>query len=281
MRSSEEMLRLILSVAEADERIRAVMLNGSRSNSDCPADPYQDYDVVFFVRDVQPFWDNMRWIEENFGKPSLVQKPESMSLIPPDNDGNYFYLMIFPDGIRIDLQITADPYVDDGEPAVVLLDKERFLPPIEVRKDHWYVKRPDQKEFSDCCNEFHWCLNNVAKGIARDEVSYAMDMQNRPVRDMLILMLSWYVGCEREFSVSVGKQGKYLKKYLPQELYERFKNTYSDAASEHMWEAAFEMLRLFGDAARFVAQRLHFSYDEEEEDGIRRYMDQVRGGLLK
>ena len=28
----------------------------------------------------------MTWIEENFGKPSLLQKPESMSLIPPDGD---------------------------------------------------------------------------------------------------------------------------------------------------------------------------------------------------
>lgn len=83
--------------------------------------------------------------------------------------------MIFPDGNRIDLHITANPYIDDGEPAVVLLDKEKYLPEIEVQKDHWYVKKPEQKIFSDCCNEFHWCLNNVAKEIARDELSYAME----------------------------------------------------------------------------------------------------------
>ena len=276
MRKPEEIFELVLNIANEDDRIRAVMLTGSRANKDCPADIYQDFDIVFFVRDVKPFWDNMEWIEEVFGKPLLVQKPESMMLIPPDNDGNYAYLMIFPDGNRIDLQITSHEYDDDGEPAKVLLDKDNSLPEIVIKEDFWYVKRPDQKIFADCCNEFHWCLNNVAKGIARDELSYAMEMHNHYVRDMLIRMLEWYVGVNHNFSISAGKNGKYFKNLLPKDIYERFKRTYSDADREHMWDAAFEMLYLFGDVARSVASRLSFSYDEEEEQGIEFYMKKVR-----
>lgn len=279
MRTSEEMLKLILSVAEADENIRGVMLTGSRANSDCPADIYQDFDIVYYVREVAPYWDNMPWIESCFGSPALVQRPESMSLIPPDGDGSYVYLMLFPDGNRIDLQVTAKPYMDDGEPAKVLLDKDGSLPEIRIRKDFWYVRKPDQKRFSDCCNEFHWCLNNVAKGIARQELSYAMNQHNRYVRDMLILMLEWYIGAEHAFSVSAGKNGKYFRRLLPEDLYERFTKTYSDADYGHMWDAAFEMLYLFGDAARHVADRLTFTYDEAEERGIENYMRQVRNGL--
>ena len=33
------------------------------------------------------------------------------------------------------------------------------------------------------------------------------------VRDMLIVMLEWYVGMENDFEVTAGKFGKYLKKY--------------------------------------------------------------------
>ena len=281
MRTPNEMIELILKIAKADENIRAVMMTGSRANEDCPVDIYQDFDVVYFVKAVEPYWDNMPWIEEQFGKPSLVQKPESMGLIPPDGDGNYAYLMIFPDGNRIDLQITDSVYEDDGEPAIVLLDKDGILPKIEVAKDYWYVKRPTQKYFSDCCNEFHWCLNNVAKGIAREELSYAMEQMNHCVRDMLIQMLQWYIGVKHDFSVSAGKNGKYFKKFLPAEIYERFTKTYSDADYEHMWNAAFEMLYLFGDVARNVAERLSFTYDEAEEQGIENYMKQVRNGLLK
>lgn len=280
MRTPEDMLKLILSVAEADENIRGVMLMGSRANSDCPADVYQDFDIVYFVREVAPYWDNMSWIENCFGRPALVQKPESMSLIPPDGDGSYVYLMLFHDGNRIDLQITADPYIDDGEPAKILLDKDHNLPEIRIHKDFWYVRKPDQKRFSDCCNEFHWCLNNVAKGIARQELSYAMNQHNRYVRDMLMLMLEWYIGAEHDFSISAGKNGKYFRRLLPKNLYERFTQTYSDADYGHMWDAAFEMLYLFGDAARHVAERLAFIYDEAEEQGIENYMRQVRGGLF-
>ena len=38
------------------------------------------------------------------------------------------------------------------------------------------------------------------------------------VRDMLILMLDWYVGTNYDFKVSTGKTGKYLKKYLPKDI---------------------------------------------------------------
>lgn len=280
MRTTEEMLELIIKVAKEDPDIRAVLMSGSRANKDCPIDKYQDYDIVYFVRDVQPYWDNMAWIEEKFGKPMLVQKPESIELIPPDNDGNYMYLMLFADGNRIDLQFTASPYVDDGEPAVLLLDKDGTFPDIQVQEDFWYVRKPSQRYFSDCCNEFHWCLNNVAKGIARDELSYAMKQLNECVRDMLVLMLQWYVGTRYDFQVSAGKEGKYFKKYLPADVYERFQRTYSDADYEHMWEAAFEMLYLFGDVARNVAEKLGFTYDEAEEQGIEKYMKMVRSGEI-
>lgn len=280
MRTPEEMFDLILSVAKEDERIRAVTMAGSRANKDCPVDVYQDFDIAFFVKDVAPFWDNEEWIEEKFGKPSLLQKPESMELIPPDNDGNYMYLMIFPDGNRIDLQFTSWPYDDDGEPMILLLDKDGTFPKIQIAEDHWYVKRPTAKQFADCCNEFHWCLNNVAKGIAREEVAYVMMMLGF-VREMLIMMLEWYAGMNHDFKISTGKCGKYFKKYLPETIYERFKDTYPNAETDSMWKATFEMLYLFDDVAREVAAKLEFTYDDLEEQGIENYMKQVKDGELK
>ena len=45
-----------------------------------------------------------------------MQKPESMDLIPPENNGNYVYLMVFSDGNRIDLTVACTNCIDEGEP---------------------------------------------------------------------------------------------------------------------------------------------------------------------
>ena len=54
MRSEAEMMKLILDYARANEDVRAVMMNGSRANPNAPKDLFQDYDIVFFVKDVAP-----------------------------------------------------------------------------------------------------------------------------------------------------------------------------------------------------------------------------------
>ena len=119
-------------------------------------------------------------------------------------------------------------------------------------------------------------MNNVAKGIARDELSYAMKQFNEYVRNMLVQMLKWYVGVENDFSVSAGKEGKYFKKFLPTELYESFRRTYSDADYEHLWAAVMEMIRLFETAAKHVSTRMGFTYREEERKAIEAYIDSIR-----
>lgn len=55
MRSEQEMLALIVKTAESDERIRAVIMNGSRLNPNAPRDFFQDFDIVYFVTELAPF----------------------------------------------------------------------------------------------------------------------------------------------------------------------------------------------------------------------------------
>ena len=280
MRSEREMLELIINTAKEDERIRGVIMSGSRADTHAPKDIYQDYDIIYFVTDVAPFWNNTAWLEEKFGGISLLQTPEIMSLIPPDNDGSFVFLTIFEDGNRIDLNITSGPYIDDGEPVIVLLDKTGELSGIKPREDFWYIKPPAEKLFHDCCNEFHWCLNNVAKGIARDELPYVMEMFNNYVRNGLNIMTDWYIGAENDFKVSAGKMGKYYKKYLPEELYKMYAATYSDSDYDNIWRAVFTACALFRRLAEAVAEKFGYTYNISEDENIIDYMNKVKNNLL-
>ena len=104
MRSEQEMLDLILDTAREDERIRAVVMNGSRANPNAPHDRFQDFDIVYFVSDVEPFKYNYEWIKR-FGEIMIMQMPEDMEDPPPQRHGSFVYLMQFTDGNRIDLGI--------------------------------------------------------------------------------------------------------------------------------------------------------------------------------
>jgi len=276
MRSEKEIFDLIIKIADDDERIRAVLLSGSRADPDAPKDKYQDYDITYFVKDIKPFYNNTEWVKEKFGQPLIMQLPENMELLPPSGDGHFCWLMIFEDGNRIDLSVEFKPYTDNGEPAKILLDKDGFFPELKPDKKHWHIKPPSQKYFYDCCNEFWWCLNNAAKGIARDELPYAMNMYNCIVRDMLDKMIEWFIGVNYNFSVSTGKMGKYFKNYLPENLYEKYKATYSDGNYNHFWDSISSACELFHLAAEKVANYLNVSYNQNEENGMMKYLNMVK-----
>ena len=46
MRNEKEMYDMLLKIAQDDARIKAVYMNGSRTNKNVPKDIFQDFDVV-------------------------------------------------------------------------------------------------------------------------------------------------------------------------------------------------------------------------------------------
>lgn len=80
MRSEAEMMRMIVETAKADERIRAVYMNGSRTNLNAVRDCFQDYDIVYVVTDTKPFYSDPDWIRR-FGTILLMQMPEYMDCL--------------------------------------------------------------------------------------------------------------------------------------------------------------------------------------------------------
>ncbi len=287
MRSEQEMFDLILGIAKADDRVRAVYMNGSRANPNIRKDIYQDYDIVYVVAETRSFLNNKDWISV-FGELAIVQEPDSNDFgwgMNANFDRSYGWLMLFKDGNRIDLHIqTKEAMIEDylkDSLTVPLLDKDNCLPQIPASNDSdYHVKMPTEARYKSCCNEFWWCLNNVAKGIARDQLPYAMWMYNVVVHDMLGKMIDWYIGINTDFSVSVGMSGKYYKKYLPGEIYEMYTQTYSDSDYNNFWAAIFMACKLFSTIAPLVAKNLGFTYNLAEDANMTEYINRVKAAGL-
>lgn len=287
LRSEATMMALIRDIALMDERVRAVYMNGSRTNPNIKKDQYQDYDVVFCVTETESFIGDKRWLEQ-FGEPAIIQEPDSNDCgwgMEADFSRRYAWLMLFKDGNRIDLTIEIkdemlEHYGDDSL-TIPLLDKDGWLKPIEAPDESsYYILPPTTSQYRGTCNEFWWCLNNVAKGIARKEVAYTMWMFNEIVRIQLHKMMDWSIGSHYGFDLSVGKKGKKYPVYLTTEDYETYLGTYGGIKPEEQWAAVFTACTLFSRLARKVGQSTEYDYIDSEEINTLTYLEQVKDDLL-
>lgn len=280
MRSEAAMYRLILDIANADDRILAVYMNGSRTNKNAPKDIFQDYDIVFVVTGTKPFIEDKRWIYK-FGNILYMQYPDEGPDASCDRENFYGWLMQFDDGNRVDLHVEtaehARAHIGDDRLCRILLDKQDILPPIPASTDaQYHVKRPSKAQFLACANEFWWCSNNIAKGLWREELPYVQDMTNFVVRKQLEKMLAWKVGLLTDFGVSVGKSAKYLYRWLDEAEYQQYLATYFGGNTQEAWEAVFRMCDLFESAAAYVAAGLGYTYNVSEGRAARSFLERVR-----
>jgi aminoglycoside 6-adenylyltransferase len=279
MRSEPEMLDLILSTAREDERIRAVILNGSRASPNAARDCFQDFDIVYLVTDPVPFTRNLEWIQR-FGELIILQLPDDMADPPPDQQVSYAYLMQFIDGNRIDLTIFPIDKLDQlgkDSQSILLLDKDGLMGTLDPPSDLDYLPTPPTaKQFADCTNEFWWVCPYVAKGLWREEIPYAKAMLDEYVRQQLMMMLTWYVGMKTQFKVNPGKLGKYFKKYLSPEVWVMLLKTYADADYDHTWEALISMSELFRRIAVPVAEHFGYDYPYGYDDQVSAHINHIR-----
>ncbi|MGH1254994.1 aminoglycoside 6-adenylyltransferase [Bacillus pacificus] len=270
MRKEKEMINLFEYIVMNDDGIRLSVLEGSRTNKNITKDYFQDYDISFFVTDIDSYKKDDCWLEV-FGDLTFMQKPEDMELFPSEL-GNWFsYIMYFNDGVKIDLTMIPlneiDDYLSDSDGLVeVLIDKDNRINEKIVPSDKKYwIKRPSEREFDDCCNEFWNVSAYVAKGLFRKELFYALDHINQILRPELLRMMSWEVGIRQGFNFSVGKNYKFIGNYISEAELEKIINTFSQSGYKDSWESFGLCCELFRTYSKKVASSFDYKYPEYDE----------------
>lgn len=279
MRSDTEIKNLILDFAKQDNRIRAVLLNGSRANPNVKPDKLQDFDIIFIVNNISSFTSDHSWTDI-FGEKIIFQLPDEMNVGNENCNKKkitFTYLMLFKDKNRIDLTLfPLEKFKSDFIPdslTILWLDKDNLFAelPGPNDRDH-HIKKPTEKEFLDTCNEFWWVSTYIPKGLLRNEIIYTKEILEAVIRPMLIRVIEWKVGIENNFSVSTGKADKFLKNYIDNNLYEKFLMTYSNAEIEETWKASLLMTEIFQQVSNIVANELRFHINKTEERNTIEYL---------
>jgi len=163
-KTEKEMLKLIKDFANSDERIRVVLMNGSRANPNSKRDIFQDYDITCYVTDVEPFKDE-NYVIPQFGEMLIVEQPNYGPWPPEDADGSYHnYNMQLLDGNRIDISFysinTLRTQTEDSL-TLVLLDKDNLCKHLSPPSEKSYFITPPTKDlYKGCCEAFLFALGS-------------------------------------------------------------------------------------------------------------------------
>ncbi len=298
MRTEKEMLDLILTTAQNDPRVRAVLMNGSRTVTGAShggdvcgvdpcgsplnqGDPFQDFDIIYVVNDMASFRAQPDWID-CFGERMILQLPDEMDAGEEDYplDQHYGYLMQFMDGNRIDLGIHPIEKIDElyeDSQTLVLLDKDGLLKPFPPASNNSYlVKPPTPRQFCNCCNEFWWVSPYAAKGLWRGQMFYAKHALETYIRPQLDQMVTWYIGLRHNWQVSVGSGGKYIPKYLEPDLWEQYRRSWVGPDEDDNWDALLAMGLLFRHCALSLAAEFGYEYPHQDDRRVSAHLLHVR-----
>jgi len=279
MRSEQEVLDSLLTFANEEENVRVVSLNGSRVNLNSPPDKYRDYDIVFAVGSADRFVTDQSWISR-FGQ--LVIKQQLQNPMSSGAKVCQTFLMQFDDGVRIDLSFKPLEYlteiVFEDTLTKILLDKDNRLEQLAPPDDSgWFIRKPSEKQYDEALNEIWWLQAYVAKGLCRDELPYARHTFTL-IMEQVELLLSWDVGIRNDWQVNIGAYNKWLKRYLPREIYEEYLQLLPSADYEQFWLVLANAGALSRKIGTAVAEKLGFEYPLQDDINVTKYLQQLKAG---
>jgi len=278
------LIERIVALAQADEDIRAVILEGSLTTGGA-VDELSDYDVNLFSRDYARYLSDDHWMEQ-LGEVLVYQKEEILfcgAALPSR-------LVVYRHRPRVDFSfwpVTLLAEMVDGAKiyesyrngCVVLLDKDGLaaqLPPPDGAG--FLVSPPARDAFLQELYDFWFEAYCVAKYLSRGNLWYAKLVENGYIKQHLYQMALWQYqsarGWPRDPMLHTG--GKRFEQWASPELLEKIGRCFSGYDVQETWRSLFAMVALFSRLARDTARRLEIAYPEHKEERIIGYLRKLQ-----
>jgi aminoglycoside 6-adenylyltransferase len=269
-------IKKITEWAESKPDIRAVLLTSSRAKPDAIIDEFSDYDVILITKDIKPYIEDERWLEE-YGKIETIFGFEKFTRVTQYESGLKIDFTLWPVGLLKHVAgIEKLPnYIDDGYK--ILLDKDGLTRGMKAPSFRAFVpKPPTTAQYLQFVEEFFSNAPYVAKHIQRGDFFPLKSMLDFMRYEKLGKMLEWKAEIEHDWSLKSGNYGKGLVKYLTPEIIRELENTFSSSGENAYWNALFRIINLFRKVAREVGQRLGYAYPQNLDSRVIEYLQKVK-----
>lgn len=274
MRSSSLVHSQVLQFVKNEEEIRILMQTGLRLNRNAPIDLMRDYHYRLFVNE-ETFLDYLNctdWMHQ-FGDIVIVKK----TIL---SKSAYLFQIQFQDGVRLDLEfislVNLWGAVYEETLCRVILDKDGLLPPLDDPNDSaHYLQCPTEEEFNQLLNDIWWYQIEVAKALYRDEVTLVSSIYEEMLLERVTTLLSWKIGLKYEWKIDLGRKKRWLKRYLPESIYNDYLHLYPNKCYNSIWDRLFFMGSFIQKIAIEIAQTLGYDYDQSQGEIVTKFLHRI------
>jgi aminoglycoside 6-adenylyltransferase len=262
----EQWIDRFLDWAKPQSDIRAVVLVGSNSRSDHPADEWSDIDILLIASTPQPYLDSTEWLA-SFGKLlfNIVERTSTGEI--------WVRRVLFESGLDVDFIVLSPQIVRLNFPGIpvvieilqrgrqVLIDKDGLFnfwsDEITSRS---VIQPPSRDVFLEVVNDFWFHTVWTAKKLRRGELWVATTCNNVYMKRILLQMMEWYTqatqGCERD----VWFDGRFIEQWASPWVVKEVPKVIAHYDDDDVWRALKASMELFQQLASKTAEHWQYPY---------------------
>ena len=260
-----ELSKQLAEYATREPRIQAVLLLGSRSRKDHPADVYSDYDFLLLTTDSRYFLETDDWLKQfgtihiSFLEPTLSGGMERRVCFDGAQDADF---LLFPADRAAEL--ARDPEVGR------LLSRGYRVPVDKIAFAAMLSNLPipgpailSEAEFQNLVQTFAFHILWAVKKVRRGELWCAKQCIDGYMKQLLRQMLECREKAGHGDSFDCWHDGRFLDQWLDKNFAARLPETFAKYEAADLIRALSSTAELFAAAAKEAAAKRHFRYPAE------------------
>lgn len=258
---------------ENDSEVRTVIIIGSSTRADTPADEFSDLDLIIVTENTEKWY--LGEYPELFGRVSI-------SFTEPTLGGGIERRCIYDDDKDVDMIIFTplqfSAALKKGEAGRVmnrgykmLIDKDGYAEKAaEYVSPEISSEEITESEFENLANDFYFHNIWALKKLKRGELWSAKMCIDSYLKSRLLKMIEQYQLCKN--TKDIWHDGRFLDSWAESSVTERLKKCFAHYDSDDCKAALLETHSLFTFLAEFVAKKRGFSYPEAAKKCAAKYL---------
>lgn len=283
MPNDNQILQKLISFAENDPRISAMVLFGSRAREEKKADRFSDYDLIFFVSDVDSFIHSDEWLRGiaepriSFFENTAVQDYERRVFFDDALDMDFLFY-----NVKDVERITADPIIRVwyAKGHRILVDKINYSKIVEASCPAPMEKKAiTEQDFCNNVNNFWFHTIWATKKLCRGEVWAAKNCIDGYLKNLLREMLEYEAIARYGAGFDVWHDGRFFDEWVDPYIRSGLQDAYGKYDRESLQSALANTMDLYTTAARNTARLMNYPYPTGVEEYAHRTLQQMEVAL--